>query len=111
MNLDEIEGCTIIDLSLASPTENFIPKICPDSVEFKLIHGKCYAFENVLRKFDDTQERHSDLDHRIVSKKLLLRQNGLQLNRNCLEFIVRYVFFLSTIVHILIFRHFFLHFW
>ena len=34
--------------------------------------------------------RHSDLDGPILSKKLLLRQNGLQLNRKCLKFIVRY---------------------
>ena len=31
---------------------------------------------------------HTDLDGPIVSKKLLLCQNGLQLNRKCLEFIV-----------------------
>ena len=56
--VDEIEDCTVIDLSLAlSPTEDFLPKICPDSNEFKLIHGICYAFEIVLRTFDDTQER------------------------------------------------------
>ena len=33
---------------------------------------------------------HSDLDGAIVSKILLLCQNGLQLNRKCLQFIVRY---------------------
>ena len=31
---------------------------------------------------------HTDLDGPIVSKKLLLLQNELQLNRKCLEFIV-----------------------
>ena len=33
---------------------------------------------------------HTDLDGPIVSQKLPLHQNGLQLNRKCLEFIVRY---------------------
>ena len=60
--VDEIEGCTVIDLSLAlSPTDDFIPPTCPDSNEFKLIQGICYAFEIVLRTFDDTQERCSQI--------------------------------------------------
>ena len=33
---------------------------------------------------------HSGLDGMILSKKSPLCQNGLQLNRNCLQFIVRY---------------------
>ena len=33
------------------------PSNCPASKEFKLIQGKCYAFENVVRNFDDTQAR------------------------------------------------------
>ena len=37
------------------------PKECPTSDEFKLIQGKCYAFENVLRTFDDTQVRCSQI--------------------------------------------------
>ena len=59
MNLYEIEGCTIIDLGLAFG--KIPPKECPASDEFKLIQGKCYAFENVLRTFDDTQVRCSQI--------------------------------------------------
>ena len=41
---------------------------------------------------------HTDLNDEIVSKKSLLRQNGLHLNREGLEIIVRYSpsLFLST---------------
>ena len=56
--VDDIEGCTIIDLGLSISK---IQKECPASNEFKLIQGKCYAFENVLRTFDDTQVRCSQI--------------------------------------------------
>ena len=59
--VDDIEGCTIIDLSLALSPSKIPPKECPASDEFKLIQGKCYAFENVLRTFDDTQVRCSQI--------------------------------------------------
>ena len=59
--VDEIEGCTIIDLSLTLSPSKIPPKECPASDEFKLIEGKCYAFENVLRTFDDTQVRCSQI--------------------------------------------------
>ena len=35
-------------------------------------------------------QRHTDLDGPLVSKKLPHHQNGLQFNKKCLEFIVRY---------------------
>ena len=57
MNLYEIEGCTIIDLGLPLSPSKIPKKECPASDEFKLIQGKCYAFENVKRTFDDTQVR------------------------------------------------------
>jgi hypothetical protein len=59
--VDDIEGCTIIDLGLALSPGKIPPKECPASDEFKLIQGKCYAFENVLRTFDDTQVRCSQI--------------------------------------------------
>ena len=59
--VDDIEGCTIIDLGLALSPSEIPPKECPTSDEFKLIKGKCYAFEKVLRTFDDTQVRCSQI--------------------------------------------------
>ena len=49
--------------------------------------------------------RFTDLNHAIVSKKSLLRQNGLHLNRKGLEFIIRYSPgpFLSTFYYLGIF--------
>ena len=41
---------------------------------------------------------HTDLDDPIISKKLLLYQNVLQLNKKCLNFIVKY--FLSPLLSI-----------
>ena len=43
---------------------------------------------NPEKSFSPAQ--HSDLDGPIVPKKLPLHQNGLQLDRKCLKFIVRY---------------------
>ena len=40
-----------------STTTITTPSNCPASKEFKLIDGKCYAFENVKRNFDDAQAR------------------------------------------------------
>ena len=48
--VDEIEDCTVIDLSLALSPSKIPPKECPASDEFKLIQGKCYAFENESRE-------------------------------------------------------------
>ena len=50
----------------------------------------------------NVRNNNTDLDDPIVSKKLLLCQNGLQFNRKCLKFI--------AFVHILRWRHLFLHF-
>ena len=44
-----------------TPTTITTPSNCPASKEFKLIDGKCYAFENVKRNFDDTQARCSQI--------------------------------------------------
>ena len=91
--VDDIEGCTIIDLGLSISK---IQKECPASNEFKLIQGKCYAFENVLRTFDDTQVRCSQIfgsTGKYFSEALILASVNPQYDKRLfIEFPEKYKF-------------------
>ena len=50
----------------------------------------CLKSECKAKNHVDFCTMHTDLNDEKVSKKLLLRQNGLHLNKKGLEFIVRY---------------------
>ena len=56
--------------------------------EVHIKHVKKFIFK--VPRVSDLVTKHTDLDGPIVSKKLLLHQNWLQLNRKYVKFIVRY---------------------
>ena len=61
-------------------------------IEF-VIRSNLFAYPKRLRihnQSNNTLKLHSDLDALILSKKSLLSQNGMQLNKKCLKFIARY---------------------